>query len=94
MVLSELLGALGVTGSIALLVSALVGVWHLRSIMQVLSRVRIWVMAGALFVVLLLAGASGFVPGLDPNLGALAGWLLGLLTDGYELAWDLATSWL
>ena len=89
MVVGELLHAIGLPGGLVLLGSGVLGVYHLREGIQFASRLQAWIMAGALFVLVLLAGAAGLVPGLDPNLGALVGWLVGLVEAAVDAGADL-----
>lgn len=89
MVVGELLETVGVPGSIALLATGAVVVWHLRSGMQFLGQVRTWVMATAIFALILLAGEAGLVPGLDPQLGKFLGWAVDVLEELVQAALDM-----
>lgn len=90
MVVAELLTTLGMgTGAVLLIVGGLT-VWHLRSGMKVMGRVRTWVMAFAVFSLLIFAGEAGLVPGLDPQMGRLFDWMLGLLETIVNLPFKFA----
>ena len=94
MAIAQLLEALGLGGSLVLVVSGFLAVYHIREIMRVVGRLQTWVMAIAMFGLVLILGAAGYVPGLSPNLHALAGFLLNGISVTVESAWQAVTGWL
>lgn len=91
MVIAELLELVGVEAAMVLLVSGVVGVYHLHTGMKVIGRVRTWIMATALFSLVLLAGEAGLIPGIDPQLGELFSWIIDSISAGVTTLVDAIT---
>ncbi|MHB9286776.1 hypothetical protein ACKVMT_07020 [Halobacteriales archaeon Cl-PHB] len=93
MALAQLLEALGLGGSLVLVISGVLAVYHIREIMQAVGRLQTWVMAIAVFGLVLILGAAGYVPGLSPNLHTLAGFILNGISVTVETVWQALTGW-
>lgn len=92
MAVTQLLEFVGVGGGMLILVTGAVAVYHLHTGMKLLGRVRTWVMAAAIFSLVLLMGEAGLIPGLDPQLDTLLSWMFGLLENLVTWLVDLATA--
>lgn len=86
MVIAELLGALGLPGQIVVAVSVLVGLWHVRGLVQVLSRAGTVAWIGLVAIGLFVAAAIG-MPGVDIVVSAQT--VLGAVGDVVAGAFDV-----
>lgn len=91
LLVAELLEAIGVPGSIAVLVTGVVAVKHLRDGLTIAAAVGLWLRFGAVVVLVGVVAASGVVPGfrLVIDLGTVAdalAWLLKTVDGGLEAA--------
>lgn len=77
LLIADLLTAVGVPGSIALLAVAVVALYHFQEITQALSKLGFAAKIVAAVGVLLLAALLGLIPGvsLSVAVSVLAGWL-------------------
>jgi len=65
MALAQLLEAVGVPGSIAIMAAALLAFYRFRDILHVLSRIGTYAQIVAFFAVILVAAMVGLIPGVD-----------------------------
>lgn len=63
LLVSHVLELLGVHGQIALLVSAALGLYHFREALGLAAVIGTWLRMAAVFVVLVVVGMTGIVPG-------------------------------
>lgn len=82
MPIAELLGLLGVGGSIVTVVTAAFALYHGRSILLVAARVGTWLRIAGVLAFLFVLAASGLVPGVDVSIK------VGTLTDTFGSLWD------
>lgn len=80
MVLLEALEAIGVSGSIMLVVGALVALWHGRTALHVFSAAGLYAKVAGVFAFALVVAASGLIPGihLEVNVGTVGAFIGGL----------------
>ena len=92
MILIELLDQVGVGGGILMVLSGLVGVYHLRHGLALASHIATWIQVVAVLVLIALAAMAGLIPGVDLSVqvNALWGWLSDLLGG----TWAVVSSFL
>lgn len=78
MVVAELLGMLGAPGWVVIAAVVVLGLWHFRSLLKVLSSVGTVVQIGAAIVGGLIVASTGVIPGLDVDITVVPGQLLDL----------------
>jgi len=88
--IGEILEMVGVQGSIALVVSSAVGLYHGRNILSLFGRMATWLRVAGVLAFLGVAAAAGLIPGIEltvhlETLAGVAGDIWSLLPIGEVL---------
>lgn len=79
--LAEVLHWIGVPGQIVLLVSFVLGAYHLREVIGLAALAGMWVRMALVFVGVLVVGVTGVVPGFSVHVD------VGVLYDHVDWLW-------
>lgn len=83
MILGEALGALGVGGSIVLVISTVVALYHGRNILLLAQRLGTWLRFLGVLVLLAVLAVAGLIPGISLSVDVNA--MLGTVGDLWSL---------
>lgn len=85
LVLGGLIDAIGLPGSLAVLATTLLALYHFRSVLQVFATMGMVMRVGAVFVALFVLVLTGLVPGVEGSIDIAVDTLVGTLTEIVDL---------